>query len=138
MQVGKKKPRNSFYIYRHQRNLLHFVRHATCCLFYLNKSHLFYNSILFCSNVTHIFINHVQKFKYSVCWSFITICSLNPLSDISVPAILQLPEGGSYDAWQWGASLVSCIAGLKSLQNKTLLAHSMTIVMQECWEPKYS
>jgi hypothetical protein len=51
----KQQPRISFYIFRQQGNLLHFLFSTKCCLFQ--------NFIFLCSNNIFL-INHALKFKY--------------------------------------------------------------------------
>jgi hypothetical protein len=61
----KKTPRNSFYVFRQQGNLPVFFK--TCYIIsvlFSTKCYLFDNFIFFCSNNTHVFINHELKFKY--------------------------------------------------------------------------
>lgn len=56
-------PRNSFYIFWKQGNLLYFYK--TCCIpvFFSTKCNLFNNFVFFCPHNT-FFINYALKFKY--------------------------------------------------------------------------
>ena len=59
--------RNSFYIFRHQRHLLHFKACCTNFVLFSTKCHLLHNLIFSCQIIVTFFIKHVQRFKYPLC-----------------------------------------------------------------------